>query len=306
MQKERILRVLVAVALGGTCITEPAAAEPSATPPASVNTPDDSTPPQYPPCDAEPDEASMQGAQGAFQAGNASFNEADYPRAIFFWEDAYRRDCTAHAMLKNLARAYELNDQYNHAINALQTYLERNPESGESEAISRRIDNLRRRQDEREAAAQRVEPTPAPKVHSEPEPKPKATNPLDQEEQFPEYYDDGASSNRSVVPLVVAGVGAATGILGGVMWGVAKKDESDAADACPVRDMCEDSEIVNAGNDAQDRQLVWGIVAGAGAAITLGGIIWYFAQPEPGADETAVILPNVAPGFAGLSVSGAF
>ena len=50
----------------------------------------------YPDCGREPTEAEVAAAKGAFQAGNASFNEADYARAIDYWEDAYRRDCTAN------------------------------------------------------------------------------------------------------------------------------------------------------------------------------------------------------------------
>jgi hypothetical protein len=55
-------------------------------------------------------------------------------------------------MLKNLARAYELNEQFLHAITALKTYLERNPESGEGEAIQRRIEALERKYEDRKIA----------------------------------------------------------------------------------------------------------------------------------------------------------
>src|SRR5688572_7462764 len=66
----------------------------------------------YPECTAEPTESDIAAAKGAFQAGQASFNEADYERAITYWEDAYRRDCTAHALLLNLARAYERSEEH--------------------------------------------------------------------------------------------------------------------------------------------------------------------------------------------------
>ena len=78
---------------------------------------------QYAQCAHEPTETDLTAAKGAFQAGNASFDEADYPRAIVYWEDAYRRDCTAHALLLNLARAYELNGNKPQAVVALQTYI---------------------------------------------------------------------------------------------------------------------------------------------------------------------------------------
>ena len=63
----------------------------------------------FPPCEGKPSETDVAAAQGAFQAGKVSFDEADYQRAINYWEDAFRRDCTATALLLNLARAYELN-----------------------------------------------------------------------------------------------------------------------------------------------------------------------------------------------------
>ncbi|HEY6722403.1 MAG TPA: tetratricopeptide repeat protein, partial [Polyangiaceae bacterium] len=93
----------------------------------------------YPECTAEPTEGDIAAAKGAFQAGQASFNEADYDRAITYWEDAYRRDCTAHALLLNLARAYELKGDKAQAVEALQTFLARKPESPQKDQIERRI-----------------------------------------------------------------------------------------------------------------------------------------------------------------------
>src|SRR5690606_5425909 len=169
MQKAGIWAVAAALCGVAVCASNPAVAQ------TAVGDASDDTPKDYAACDTPPDEASMQAAQGAFQAGNASFNEADYSRAIFYWEDAYRRDCTAHAMLKNLARAYELNAQYEHAILALRTYLERTPESGEAEAIERRIDNLERKLEEQRAAQA---PPPSPPGPEEVSPRPPPPAPV--------------------------------------------------------------------------------------------------------------------------------
>src|SRR5688572_12504099 len=65
----------------------------------------------YPECTDDTSDPVTTGARAAFQAGEASFNEADYPRAILYWEDAFRRACSATSMLLNLARAYELSGQ---------------------------------------------------------------------------------------------------------------------------------------------------------------------------------------------------
>lgn len=279
------------------------------------------TPTAYPPCETVPDEVSIQGAQGAFQAGNASFNEADYSRAIFYWEDAYRRDCTAHAMLKNLARAYELNAQYEHAILALRTYLERTPESGEAEAIERRIDNLERKLEEQRAAQA---PPPSPPEPEEVSPRPPPPAPVVDDNESngftaADFEDDG--SGRSVVPLVVAGVGASAAVLGGLQWMVATNDGKQAEDDCGPggRQMClttdpdtglqvRNEAAIQAGNEAVDRQVLWGIVGGAGAAVAVGGLIWYFAQSD-GSDQGASmgrVTPRLGSTYAGLSVDGRF
>src|SRR6266705_878538 len=97
----------------------------------------------YPSCTTAPTEADRKAAKGAFEAGQGSFNEADYATAISYWRDAYRRDCTAHALLLNLARAYELKTDRAEAVNALETYLQRKPEAPDADQIRRRIENLK-------------------------------------------------------------------------------------------------------------------------------------------------------------------
>src|SRR5450432_1648260 len=101
-------------------------------------------PKPYPECTKAPTDSETAAAKGAYQAGNASFDEADYPRAITYWEDAYRRDCTANLLLKNLARAYELYGQKRQAVVALETYLVREPTTGDKEQIQRRIEVLKK------------------------------------------------------------------------------------------------------------------------------------------------------------------
>src|ERR1700761_8957689 len=101
-------------------------------------------PKPYPECMKTPTDAETAAAKGAYQAGNASFDEADYPRAITYWEDAYRRDCTANLLLKNLARAYELYGQKRQAVVALETFLVREPTSGDKDQIQRRIEVLKK------------------------------------------------------------------------------------------------------------------------------------------------------------------
>lgn len=252
--------------------------------------------PQYPECNDQL--ADTTAAKGAFQAGTAAFNEADYERAITYWEDAYRRDCQAHALLKNLARAYELNGMYAKAIVALRTFMEREPLTEERESLERRITNLETKLQEQQAGTTPVDPAESTV------PRDEATT-MDSAEQAIEPPAT-ASGSKSVVPLAVAGAGGAIALLGGVLWIGATADEQAAADQCGVPEtrMNCPPDAVTDGRDAQDRAVLWGWVAGGGAAIGIGGLIWYLTQPDDA--NSARFSPAVAPGFAGVSYAGRF
>jgi tetratricopeptide (TPR) repeat protein len=240
--------------------------------------------PAYPPCPGVPDEQAMAAAKGAFEAGNAAFNEADYARAITYWEDAYRRDCTAHPMLKNLARAYELDGQYAAAIAALETFLARQPNANDDPTIVRRIEVLRKKVAETEPAP--VAPPPdAPKAVT-PEPPPPA--PPRREER-----------ERSKVPLYVAGGGAVLGVLGAALWYPSYSTVQDVAEDCPDRSaVCSRADE---GNEARSDATLWGIVGGVGAAVAVAGVTWYFVQGDKPA-QSALSL-EACPGYAGVRYS---
>src|SRR5690606_16080269 len=123
---------------------------------------------------------------------------------------------------------------------------------------------------------------------------------------------EDTGSGRSIVPLVVAGIGGAVGIVGGVQWAVARQDELDAEAACGgSRGECTGNAI-SAGNDALDRQVLWGVVGGAGAVVAVGGLIWDFAQDAGGDDDDSFgedysrVSPQLGTGFAGVTFEGNF
>jgi tetratricopeptide (TPR) repeat protein len=259
----------------------------------------------YPECTREPTESDTTAAKAAFQAGNVSFNEADYPRAILYWEDAYRRDCTKHQMLLNLARAYELDGQKKQAVMALETFLVREPSAPDRPQITRRIEVLKKQIDNEEAAAQATQP--APTVTSDPgEPEAASAPPPEVESS------DVSEGARPILPLVVAGVGGAMFIGGGVLHLTAKSDVDEYASHCrdPERHAgCPDNELEPA-NAARTRMNVGSAVAGVGGALLVGGIVWYFLSPREtrsaGAPTPMRALPVTGPGFAGLELTGHF
>jgi hypothetical protein len=253
----------------------------------------------YPPCDRTPTEGDVTAAKGAFQAGNGSFNEADYGRALDYWEDAYRRDCTAHPLLLNLARAYELNGQKRHAVTALRTFLERSPGSSEEGQIKRRVEKLDEQIRAEDTAAQAPVAAPQP-----------AMQPVMQPAPAPAPAESPSGGKRSIVPLIVAGGGAAVGVVGLVVDLTAQSDINAADKACPGRKACPAS-VADQGNSARTRATVGTALMIVGGAAVVGGLVWYFVQkPEQTASVprgfSASVSPVWTPAFSGLAVDGSF
>jgi tetratricopeptide (TPR) repeat protein len=243
-------------------------------------------------CTRSPSESDVAAAKGAFEAGQVSFHEADYDRAILYWEDAFRRDCTALLLLVNLARAYELSGQRAHAVASLETYLERRPNAAERDQILRRIEGLQRQLDrERDEAAAAAPP--------EPEEGPPAPATV---------VDEGTGTTDSYWPLVVAGSGVAVGIAGAVLWGANQSTINRSIDRCTEISRgeyeCPDQVAEDARAAQRRRNAGIGVTLG-GAALALGGAVTYFVLNSQ-SRQSAGLTPSVGPGFAGLTYAGAF
>ncbi len=250
----------------------------------------------YPECTRAPTDGDVQAAKGAFQAGQAAFKEADYSRSILYWEDAYRRDCTAHPLLLNLATAYELSGNKAQAIAALQTYLVRRSDAADADQITRRIEVLKRQLEESQRAAQ-----PQPKA-APPTPIPAPSQASSTTSAAP-VADSGPK--RPIWPLIVAGAGGAVALVGVVVWSRAGADVKDVEKKCPGR-ICA-PQIASEGNAARSRQSVGGVTAVVGLAVAAGGTAWYFLAPPPDANVAGTsFVPVVLPGFAGATLSARF
>jgi hypothetical protein len=246
----------------------------------------------YAECTHEASEADLTAAKAAFQAGNVSFNEADYPRAILYWEDAFRRDCTAHPLLLNLARAYELNGQKQQAVVALETFLQREPNTAEKAQIQRRIEVLKKQLEAEQAAV----PVAAP-------PPPTTTTPAQQPPPQQVTLKDHPKSNQ-VLPLVVAGAGAVIFVVGGLVYldGASKVKEYE--DQCGTSHKACPPGVEEPANAAAKKETTGGVIALVGLPVLAGGLIWFFVAGS--SSKSAVVTPAVGPGYAGLALNGAF
>ena len=265
-------------------------------------------PKPYPECTKQPSESETAAAKGAYQAGNASFDEADYPRAITYWEDAYRRDCTANLLLKNLARAYELYGQKRQAVVALETYLVREPNSSDKDQIQRRIEVLKK-QIASEKAAPPPTGTQTPATTTPPPPPPPTTT------EPP--HQEVSTGKKPIAPLIVAGGGGLITIFGLIVYAGGSKDVTHYESVCPNHNCGTGPDATanaSAANTARNKKITGGVITGVGLATVAGGLVWYFLAPRSGASTSASagtlhkprVDPALSPGFAGVALSGAF
>lgn len=262
----------------------------------------------YPSCERDPTESDVSAAKGAYEAGEVSFQEADYGRALLYWEDAFRRDCTAVRLLLNLSRAYELNGDFEEAVNALHTYLDRRPDAKDRESVERRIERL----NERVRAAVSTTDEPAP--HLAPAPAEAETEKV---------------KPRPVWPIVLTGAGVAGAIAGHTVAAIRQKriDEkrNDIAvefGCNPDTKECADDETRDQANEAFESDpdvadLRKGrdsanALAGLGHLVGItGGVLWWivWTQHESHEKKTATrtyFEPVISRGYQGFSISGRF
>lgn len=220
----------------------------------------------YAQCDRQPSTSDVQAAKGAFQAGSVSFKEADYDRAILYWEDAYRRDCTATLLLFYLADAYEGKGEFEQAVIALRAYLDRTPDAPDRPQLERRIEVFEEKLAEQRRNArskpQAVKPQPAPKA-------PPATPPSSSDRE-PEGFHV-----NPVFPLSVAGLGVVGTVIGAIIFFPARSDVQHYEDRCPGR-TCVNPGDSTAANDARTSMVIGGSLAIGGLVVAAAGTGWYF------------------------------
>jgi tetratricopeptide (TPR) repeat protein len=242
-----------------------------------------------------PTEADKAAAEEVFDQGFGSYQEGDYEKAIEYWEDAYRRDCTAHLLLLNLASAYERIPDKPNAIKALKTYLERVQDDPNQEQLRRRIENL----EEQVASEQVVTPVAPPQ--SEPS---KEKLPFQSDEQAP-------ARSKSIAPWIVVGSGGVVTIVGAVLLLDGAKKVSDSNDICPDRQCPQTKEGRDAktkGNRGRTEMTLGWVSAGVGVAAVAGGLTWHFLgkNRDTQRESSKSLKPVFTHDYAGLVFDGSF
>ena len=94
-------------------------------------------PESLPPCDQPAAAADVQAAQGAHSAAARFYERGEHTQSLRLWLAAYRLDCSAHAILINIGRAYEQLGQPDQALEAYDVYLERMGPEADPEIVAR-------------------------------------------------------------------------------------------------------------------------------------------------------------------------
>lgn len=194
-------------------------------------------------------------ARVAFRAGQTAFSEGGYARAVELWDQAYRDDCTAHALLLNLAMAQELLGRPDDAIHTLTLFNRRSPKSPYVEANIRRIERLERAVVDKRRDRARLERA--------------SWTPVER----PKPADDGIGRSA---PLIVGASGAAVAVVGAALFLEGRMSAASADETCGVsRQECTGVDGVVDGERARARAEVGGWMAGAGLITAAGGAVWY-------------------------------
>ncbi len=223
-------------------------------------------------CATPPPASAVEAAKRAFREGEAAYSEGAHERAIDKWQRAYENDCSAHALLLNLATAYELTGQHAKAAEALRRYNERVPDSPYASANHKRIARLEDREQEQKAQAARRRT-----LRLE----------LERAKRSTPQHDGAGKATGSWLPLTLLGGGVVTAVAGGAVYAEARMAVGDAEEQCgdATRARCADLEAVLLGERARSRAGVGGLLAAAGGGLAAVGFVWLLLgddTSEPG------------------------
>jgi hypothetical protein len=247
-------------------------------------------------------------AHTVFLSGKQFLEESNYEKAISYFKDAYSIDCSVHAILPIIATAYERKGDKAEAIRALGEYLGRAPNAPDRVVIEHRIRNLKDQLAREQPAPAPLPTTSAPAVPATAQPvattapTPPLTAPAPAAPLVASEVPQEGS--QSPVPWVFVGVGGAAVVGGVVLVIVGAGKISSAEKLCPTHKNCPPQTDVNSGNEGRTFEIAGDVVGAVGLAAAAGGLIWHFVQAPSSAKVAAS--PIVAPGYAGVGVTGVF
>ncbi len=213
--------------------------------------------------------------------GERLFEKGQYAEAASRFEAGYAMEPNP-TFLYNLALAREKNGEFEKALDALSRYREADPNAPDDVAIDARIQTLR-------------ELVVKIKAEKNRPPRPEPVAPKVRIEREPSVLD-------GYLPWVIAGVGSAGLVVGGVLGGLALKRQDDAV-AEPVHAAALDLQA-GAERLATGSTIAWvagGVLAAVGLTLAIVG-----ALSDEGKDEEGMSTLTLRLNPGGLTVGGTF
>jgi hypothetical protein len=275
----------------------------------------------------KPSKQATDEAKTLFGLGNTAFQTSNYTDAIKYWKDAYKRDCSAHLLLKNLGKAYEADAQYAAAVEVYKLYRARGAPKGEElDLIDAKITNLSKKipaTPDTSTATTSTGTTTTTSTTTDTAPTGTVTTAPTGTSTAPTTESKGPG----IAPWIVAGAGGAVAITGVILWVSGNSKLSTAADKFnslrdPAGKGCADPgrlkglgditaecrSLEEDGNSGKSTRTVGMILTGVGVAAAGAGIAWAILgnkNSSSGGDSASLVI-TPGPGLAGLGLSGSF
>ncbi|MCR9165051.1 MAG: tetratricopeptide repeat protein [Nannocystaceae bacterium] len=255
--------------------------------------PADVAPPGTAPTEPPRQDPQLERAMESYELGKKAYNAARYEDALGHFQEAATRYASPDFQY-NIGLCYERLGKPDEAIRAFRTYLRAKPDADDRANVEDRIFQLERDIERAKTDPDgQVEPDPEPEPVSQPEP-PKPSRPF------------------IITGAVLAGVGGALALGGGIGFGVAAADRSNAVDE--VNDgnpqgltFAEVQTLDDEGRRFETLQIV---TAAAGAAVAVTGVallaVGLKRKKAAEGSPTATLVPTWTGRSAGLSLQGRF
>ena len=263
-------------------------------------------------------------AKTLYSLGNNAYQTSNYTDAIKYWKDAYKRDCSAHLLLKNLGKAYEADGQYAAAVEVYKLYRTRGAPKGEElDLIDQKIGNLSKKipattatPTDTTTGTSTATTTTGTTTGTSTAPTTTASTTTTASPSSTTTTST-PSSGPGIAPWIVVGGGGAVTIVGGILWitgnsKVSAKNSDFQALHCDNsvlrlnKDIPVCNSIASDGNSAKTTRTIGIVLTGVGLAAVAGGLVWALTGGSSAPKETASLQITPGPGTAGIGLSGSF
>jgi tetratricopeptide (TPR) repeat protein len=219
----------------------------------------------------------QEAAKAHYLAGSAYYDQADYANAVREFNEAYRLSKRPD-LLYNLAISYERQEQFDHAIAALERYLVEKPDAQDRAIIQSRIENLEKRRYTTRLT------TP-----------PQAAAPL-----APVVTAAPPARTRHVVSLTVGAIGVAA-LAAALGTGISAQLLHDDLDRrCPGR-VCRPSDQPDI-DRGHALAVSTDVLIAVGAAATVTGVVLFVVETRRGRAANGALAPRLSSSAGALAV----